>query len=126
MARPVTARQERIKHLREKLLGMTEQERRDIIAERGLIATIEGRTLSLHNTLFVYIQCNGVIPTIVGGYRQWQAAGQQVRGGEHGFTILFPVGDKDTETGEIIGAARFYTGTVFDVSQVEPREEASQ
>jgi len=119
-----TARQERVKELRTKLLALTPAEREAMIASRGMIATIEGRTLSLQNTIFVYIQCNGVIPTIVGGYRQWQAAGQQVRKGEHGFIILFPVGDKDQETGEVIGAARFYTGTVFDISQVEPKTAA--
>jgi len=89
-----------------------------------MIATIEGRALSLHNTLFVYLQCDGIIPTIVGGYRQWQQAGQQVKKGEHGMIILFPVGDKDKETGEVMGATRFYTGTVFDITQVEPKTEA--
>lgn len=29
-------------------------------------------------------QSNSTTPTIVGGYRQWQQAGQQVKKGEHG------------------------------------------
>lgn len=113
-------RKERIKELRTRLANLTPQEQ-ESLSSRGLIATVEGRTLSFHNTLLVYLQSNGVPPTIVGGYKQWRNAGKQVRKGEHGYMIWFPVGDK-TDDGDIIDAHTFYTGTVFDISQVEAQE----
>ncbi len=111
-------RKERIKELRKKLSSLTEQDRQ-ALAARGLIATVEGHILSLHNTLLVYLQCNGHTPTGVGGYQQWKRAGKQVKRGEHGYMIWFPVGQKDEETGDILGAETFYTATVFDISQTE-------
>jgi len=109
-------RQERIKQLRHKLSNLTDQEKQALIS-RGIISTVEGRQLSLYNTLLVYLQCNGHTPTVVGGYQQWRRVGKQVNKGEHGFMIWFPVGAKD-DTGDIIEADRFYTATVFDISQV--------
>ena len=90
---------------------------------RGMIATVEGRTLSLYNSYMVYLQNGkGPTPTIVGGYRQWLKAGRQVIKGQHGYSILFPVGDKDKDTGDILEANHFYAGTVFDISQTEAVE----
>lgn len=117
------ARKDRINELRRKLAGLTEVQRQELTA-RGIIATIEGRTLSLHNTLMVYIQCNGQAPSIVGGYQQWRKAGRQVSKGQHGYTILFPAGNKDKETGDIIDATRFFAGTIFDIAQTEVIEDA--
>jgi len=111
-------RKERIKQLRDRFANLSDQEKQ-ALAARGLIATVEGRTLSLHNTLLVYLQCNGRIPAVVGGYKQWKIAGKQVKKGEHGFMIWFPVGEKDEETGDILSAERYFTATVFDISQVE-------
>ncbi len=117
------ARKDRINELRRKLAGLTEAERQELTA-RGIIATIEGRALSLRNTLMVYIQCNGNTPTVVGGYQQWRKAGRQVSKGQHGYTILFPAGNKDKETGDIIDATRFFAGTIFDIAQTEVIEDA--
>jgi len=112
-----TERKARVKQLREQLANLSEPEKQ-ALANRGLIATVEGRTLSLHNTYLVYLQGNGRQPTVVGGYQQWKRAGKQVKKGEHGYMIWFPAGPKD-EDGELISAETFYTGTVFDISQVE-------
>ena len=111
-------RKERIKQLRERLAGLTPEERQ-ALAARGMVATVEGRTLSLHNTLLVYLQGNGTQPTVIGGYQQWKRAGKQVKKGEHGMMIWFPVGQKDEDTGDILTAETYYTATVFDISQVE-------
>jgi len=111
-----TQHRQRIKQLRQKLANLTEQEKQALIS-RGIIATIEGRQLSSYNTLLVYLQSDGQTPTVVGGYKQWRKAGKQVNKGEHGYMIWFPVGTKD-ETGDIISAERFFTATVFDISQV--------
>lgn len=116
-----TDRKARLSELRHKLAGLTEAERK-AFTDRGIIATVEGRTLSLHNTFMVYLQSNGIIPSVVGGYQQWRKAGRQVTKGEHGMVILFPVGDKDKETGDIIHAEQYFTATVFDISQTEPIE----
>lgn len=107
----------KIKALRQRLARLSEEERRALTA-RGLIATVEGRTLSLHNTLLVYLQSNGHTPTVVGGFKQWRRTGRTVKRGEHGFTIWFPVGRKD-EDDETVEVEKFYTATVFDISQTD-------
>jgi hypothetical protein len=111
-------RQAKLKALRERLANLTDEEKQ-ALTNRGIIATIEGRQLSLHNTFMVYLQCNGNSPSVVGGFKQWRKAGRTVKRGEHGYTIMFPVGTKDEETGEITEATSFYTATVFDISQTE-------
>ena len=113
---------EKLNLIRKKLASLSEAEKQSLIS-RGLIATIEGRTLSVYNTILVYLQPNGLATSVVGGYRQWLKAGRQVKKGEHGFTILIPVGKKDEGTGDIIEVARFYPATVFDISQTEIKEE---
>src|SRR3989337_1437699 len=102
-------RQTRSKALREQLANLSAEQKQALI-DRGLIATIEGRVLSGHNTILLYLQSNGRIPTVVGGYRQWLKAGRQVQKGQHGSTIWFPVGPKDEEG--TVQAESFYTATV--------------
>ena len=119
----MTEKQIRVRQLRQRLASLSEAERQEL-AKRGIIATVEGRALSLHNTYMVYLQCNGHQPTVVGGYNQWKRAGRQVMKGEHGYTILFPVGQKNLD-GEITEAHTFYTGTVFDISQTQPLDGPS-
>ena len=114
-------KKQKLNTLRHRLANLTEEERQ-VFANRGLVATVEGRTLSLHNTWMVYIQANGQTPTVVGGFQQWKRAGRQVQKGQHGYTILFPIGDKDSESGDITNANRFFAATVFDVTQTAPIE----
>ncbi len=116
----MTDRQARIKTLRDKLKSLTPEQRQALV-DRGIITTIEGRTLSLHNTIMVYLQCNGNKPTVVGGFKQWLKAGKAVKKGEHGYTIFFPVGEKD-DIGNIITADKFYTATIFDIAQTHDIE----
>lgn len=118
----MTQRSQRLQAIRQQLANLSDTERQTL-ANRGIIATIEGRTLSLHNTIMVYLQSNGRTPTVVGGYQQWRKAGRQVKKGEHGAIIFFPVGDKDNETGDIVSADNFFTAIVFDISQTEPIEK---
>ena len=114
----IPERKAQVKELRQRLANLSVEERQ-VFASRGMIATVEGRTLSLHNTLLVYLQSNGRAPSIVGGYKQWKTAGRQVKRGEHGYTIWFPVGNKNEDTGDITEAQTFYCGTVFDIGQTE-------
>ena len=110
-------KKERIKAIRARLATLTEDDKQALIS-RGLITNIDGHVLSIPNTILLYIQANGTTPTVIGGYRQWKAAGRQVKRGEHGSMIWFPVGDK-TEDGDVLDAVSFYTTTVFDISQTE-------
>ncbi len=116
-------RQAKLKELRERLKALTPAQRQ-LLFDRGMIATIEGRVLSAHNTIMVYFQSTRIIPTLVGGFKQWKAAGRSVKKGEHGYTIWFPVGQKD-EDGELLTAERYFTGTVFDISQTEEIKQAA-
>ena len=111
-------RKARLQKLQKQLKALTPEQRHEL-ANRGIIATIEGRQLSTHNTILVYMQSNGRIPTIVGGYKQWKAAGHQVRKGEHGYSIWFPVGSKAKDDDEVEATENFYMGNVFDITQTE-------
>jgi antirestriction protein ArdC len=62
-------------------------------------------------------------PTVVGGFKQWLKAGRSVRQGEHGAIILYPVGPKDQE-GNLEDPERFFSATVFDISQTESISES--
>ena len=115
-----TEHKQKLQALRDKLANLSPEQKQALTA-RGLIATVDGRVLSLHNTLLVYLQGNGITPSVVGGYQQWLKAGKQVNRGEHGMTIWFPVGERDSESGDIISADRFYTANVFDISQVSDK-----
>ena len=110
-------KKDRINLLRRRLANLTKPERENFF-NRGVITNIDGHVLSANNTLMIYLQCNGNHPSVVGGYHQWLKTGKHVIKGEHGYSILFPVGNKDSE-GKIDEIQNFYTATVFDISQVE-------
>lgn len=110
----------RIKAIREKILSLSQQEREALSST--LIPTIEGRFLSPHNVLMIVHQFS-FQPTVVGGFRQWLKAGRSVKKGEHGAVILYPVGPKNQE-GNLEEAERFYSATVFDISQTETISES--
>jgi hypothetical protein len=106
----------KIKDLQLKLKNMSNEQKQALI-HNGLIATIEGRTLSPNNTILCYIQSSGALPTVVGGFKQWLAANRVVCKGQHGLTIWFPIKQQDTDDNEDV--TRFFTTTVFDISQTE-------
>jgi len=110
----------KIKAIREKILSLSQAEREALSAIS--IPTIEGRFLSMHNVLMIVSQFD-FTPTVVGGFKQWLKAGRSVRKGEHGAVILYPVGPKDQE-GNLEDAERFFSATVFDISQTESISES--
>ena len=113
-------RAEKITEVRTKLANLTESEKQ-LLQAKALLTTVEGHILSVYNTIWVYLQAefSNITPSVVAGYRQWKNANRQVRKGEHGFIIFFPVGAKDNE-GFLEGEPEaFYTATVFDISQTE-------
>lgn len=110
-------KQAKIKALRDRLKNLSDTEKQALI-NRGMITNIDGHVLSVHNTILLYLQSNGTIPSVIGGFNQWRNVGKSVKKGEHGFIIFFPVGEK-SEDGDIINATNFYTATVFDITQVQ-------
>jgi len=120
-------RREKMRALADRISAMSEEERAALAAKIP-VATIEGRLLSVFNCCFVVSQMETA--TVVGGFRQWRAAGRCVRKGERGLAIWVPIGngkeegeaEGGTEEGEG-GGVRFVIGTVFDVTQTDPIQE---
>lgn len=100
---------------------MTPEARGTLAARFPVIATVEGRTLSVHNQCLIGSQCPTA--TIVGGFRQWLKAGRCVRKDEHGLALWVPCSghkDENAQPGEMSSADDspfFIMGTVFDVAQ---------
>lgn len=112
-------RKEAARKLAATISKMSDTERA-AMAARMPVVTVEGRTLSVFNCCLVSTQCPSA--TVVGGFKQWLAAGRAVRKGEHGYSIWVPCGKKgDGEQAE--GEKPFFMlGTVFDVSQTQEIE----
>jgi hypothetical protein len=113
-------RRDRARAIARELKAMTDAERAALAARVGVV-TIEGRPLSFRNTCLLAFQNAAV--TVVGGYRQWQTAGRQVRKGEHGLMIWIPTTRKAPaapEGAEGEDETRFLVGTVFDIAQTDP------
>lgn len=103
------------------LAAMTDEQRQALLAQAGGVVTCEGRELSPRNTMLLFMQREGV--SVVGGFRQWQAAGRCVKKGERALTILVPTARKESavheEQGEGGGRVFFISGSVFDICQTK-------
>lgn len=111
-------KRERMRALSKRIAGMSEDERRALIAQCPAVITIEERALSPKNQMMLAFQLPKA--TIVGGFRQWLKHGRAVRKGEHGASIWIPLfaqagDDSAAEPDE----KRFGLATVFDVSQTD-------
>lgn len=115
-----TARRSAQRAIAQRVAAMDPDERA-AYAARTPIRTIEGKSLSAFNACMVIYQNAGA--TIVGGFRQWLAAGRCVRKGEHGMAVWVPVRRKAEDGAQVPAGddpAGFILGTVFDVSQTDP------
>lgn len=114
-------RRERFKELAKRIADIPPETRSAMAMESG-IRTIEGRALSPVNCCLILTQCPGA--SVVGGFRQWLAAGRCVAKGQHGLSLWIPTKRKTTneETGEESEKAGFVMGTVFDIGQTVPLE----
>jgi hypothetical protein len=106
-----------------KTLSELSEEQRQAIADKYGIVTVEGHLLTPHNQCFLVAQSEMNF-TVVGGFQQWRKAGRSVRKGEHGFLIFVPSRQQETENPvdnflESDEDVKFYTATVFDISQTE-------
>lgn len=116
-------RKAKFRTLAKRLKNLSESDKLSLVANNG-IRNVDGHSLSLNNTCLLLFQANGTVPTVVGGYRQWQKADRQVRRGEHGMMIWFPTSRKeDPEDEDSEDITRFFIGTVFDISQTEEKPE---
>ena len=100
--------------------AMSDCDRAKLAASLPGVHTVEGRQLSVHNSILIMMQ--GKDATIVGGFRQWKATGRIVRKGEHSIMIWIPKFVKQEENnGDMADGALdgFLLGHVFDVSQTE-------
>ena len=111
-----------MKHLKDIAAGLAAMtpEARAAMAARMPLITIEGHALSLRNNLLCILQAGDLDgpATVVGGFRQWIAAGRCVRKGQHAMYILHPChAKKDADDSE--GALYFREAPVFDISQTD-------
>ena len=115
------ARREKIQRIAKAVVAMDDNQRQALVGQVGSIMTVEGHSLTVRNACMLALQREGV--SVVGGYRQWQAAGRQVRKGEKSLGILAPRQfSKESEDGTVKAGVYFQTAAVFDVSQTEPAE----
>ena len=112
----VSERIARLRQLAQQISRLDEEQRRTI-AQRCNPTTIEGHPLSAHNCCMIWYQNEAA--TIVGGFRQWLAAGRHVRKGEHGLGIWCPMIKKQEDGPDDV---RFRIVTVFDVSQTDEND----
>ena len=112
-------RKKKLRAIIKKIAAMTENERNKLAIQMN-VRTVEGRSLSLHNSIMLSLQ--SPTATIIGGFNQWKKAGRVVKKGEHGSAIWVPYGVKkqiDQEDDYIDEPTGFGLGTVFDISQTE-------
>lgn len=112
----------RFAEFRRAVSAMSEDERADL-ARRMPIVNVTGHSLSVFNNCLLIKQSSGAPLTIVGGFKQWLAAGRCVAAGQHGYAIWYPRGKRKAADGpeaaddEKRSAVSFGTATVFDISQ---------
>lgn len=123
-----------------KMLSQMPEDQRQAVAEKFGIVTVEGHQLTPYNQCFLISQSN-INFSIVGGFQQWRKAGRTVKKGEHGFLILVPSKNRESSEKSPLDVPmgkeedqnidnfilddediRFYSATVFDISQTEPLE----
>lgn len=122
------ARRESFRKLAKQVAELGDDERRALVNRAGAVLTIEGRALSMVNTMLCVMQRPGV--SVVGGFGQWLKAGRAVRKGERGLGIWCPIhkarpegeSPADSEGNDSEGRARFIMGTVFDITQTQEIE----
>jgi hypothetical protein len=118
------------RNLARKIAAMSDTECAKFAARCPVVLTIDGRPISGKNAMLAMMQCQNV--TLIGGFRQWLAAGRAVRQGEKAIYIFVPSSRKaDTASAATVGddasaavgdSVRFIMAAVFDVSQTDPIE----
>lgn len=111
------------RELAAKIAKLSDAERMEVSARLGTVATIDGRTLSLKNSIMVKTMFGAA--TIVGGFNQWKAVGRTVKEGSKAVRIFAPTPHTVKEDdGSTTSSMRFRLVPVFDVSQTEEAKAA--
>lgn len=131
MAKRDNPNRDKAQALARHLAQMSDADRAAFAAQCPVVLTIEGRPISGKNAMLAAMQCPTV--TMIGGFRQWLAAGRAVRKGESALYIFVPSARRaddnasDAQEGADAGAAesvRFLLAPVFDVAQTDAIETA--
>ncbi len=110
------------------LLKSLDENQRQQLAEQFPLINPEGHLFSPANVcLIVFQNENNISLTVLAGFKQWINKGRVVKKGEHGFTIFYPSQkskngnsqNADDENATIADNLRYFTTTVFDISQTE-------
>ena len=104
---------ERNRHLVAMISAMTPEERSEM-ASRSPIVTVAGHCPSHFNQCMIAMQRPSA--SVVGGFKQWIAAGRCVAKGESGMAIWCPSTRKSKNASKP-DETYFVLGTVFDISQ---------
>lgn len=109
--------------LAKKISEMTEEQKQAFLAKFPAIVTVEGHALAVGNMVMALNQRQDA--TVVGGFKQWQQAGRQVRQGQKALWIFAPSVKKAETAGEA-DSVYFRLVPVFDVTQTEDAAEARE
>lgn len=122
-------KQEKLKNLFKTVQEMTNEQLEQFVSNVGIV-TCEGHALSPRNQVLLVLQAeNDIMPSIVGGYAQWQKQNRQVKKGEKSkLSILVPMTIKEkNEQGQVIENSEdvtfFKWVSVFDILQTEEQGE---
>ena len=106
-----------------RIKAMTPEQRAQFAAQSPLRQL--GQSLSAHNACMVIFQNPSA--TLVGGFGQWIKEGRAVIKGQHGYSIWVPIGPKSKDEDGTVHTDKqgFTLGTVFDIAQTAPIENAA-
>jgi hypothetical protein len=117
----VQEKKNRINDLRKRLANLSEEQKAAMV-QNGMVLSVQGKSLSINNTMLLYLQSDTINtqPTVIGGYRQWQEQGKQVKKGAKSMMIWAPTNRKNDESKEENDEdCTFFPVNVFDISQTE-------
>ncbi len=128
----ITARDDRklrFRALVKELAELPEEERTRRFSALPFVKLSSGTAFSPSNAMLIAFQSGGkAVPTVLGGFAEWLKQGRAVRKGEHGYMVWVPIGakkptDESPELPQNSDDVHFIIGTVFDISQTEPKQE---
>lgn len=122
-----SAQREKARKLAGKFAAMSADERQALAERLPAVVNPDGHVLTVHNTVFLYMQSGRTDPTMVAGFRQWLKVNRAVRKGERSIGYIHvPIGpgkkqrEEAAANGEQTAARVFFRLVpVFDVSQTD-------
>ena len=118
-------KQTKARQLAAKVAKLSDETRQALADKMDTVVNPQSHALSVHNTIFLYMQCQRTDLTIVAGFKQWIKAGRCVRKGEHSLgyiSVPMQLRDKRPQAAAEDTVLRFRLVPVFDVSQTDNLE----